>query len=118
MNRIALAVAVIVAAFGLVACGGDSSTTSSKQQHLDELAESYPEAKQAAEVSAALLGLAEGNAAGARESLATACPDTSPDEALAHLREAKEDIALSEEVGHLSRVRQREYVEIQLGEVC
>jgi|SRR5215203_924361 len=107
MNRIAVAVAAFVATLGLVACGGGSSSTSSKQQHLDQLAESYSEPKQAAEVSAALLDLAEGNLAGTREALATACPDASPDEALQHLREAKEDIALSEEVGNLSRVRQR-----------
>jgi hypothetical protein len=63
-------------------------------------------------------GSSSTNLSGTREALAIACPDASPDEALAHLREAKEDIALSEEVGQLSRVRQREYVEIQLGKVC
>ncbi|HEX4669230.1 MAG TPA: hypothetical protein VH275_04565 [Solirubrobacterales bacterium] len=118
MKRIATAVAVSIVALGLAACGGGSSPTSSKQQHLSELAEGAPDEMQAAGVSAALLDLAAGNNAGAREALATACPGTSPDDALENLREAKGDIALSEEAGHLSRMRQREYVEIEMGKVC
>jgi hypothetical protein len=57
MKRIAIAAALILAALGLVACGGSSSSTSAKQQHLHELAERYPEEKEAAEQAAAESGI-------------------------------------------------------------
>jgi hypothetical protein len=61
------------------------STDSPAQEHLDELAESYPELRESAFASAALLKLTEGDAAGAQAELAEACPDTAPAEAMEHL---------------------------------
>jgi uncharacterized protein HemY len=111
--------AVIVAALGLVACGGSGSSTSAKQEHLNELAEAAPEEMQAVDLSLALVAIQSGDEAGARADLAKACPGTSPDDALEHLKEVAKNVQGSEEVGHLSAKLQREYIENELARnVC
>jgi hypothetical protein len=116
MKRIAIAVAVIVAALGLVACGGGGSDESPKQQHLDELAESTPEATQQVERSLALVAIEAGDVAGARADLAKGCPDTPPDEAMEHLREIQTSLRIGNEVGGLGSKASRELIDAELRE--
>lgn len=97
MMRIVVAVAVVVAALGLVACGGGSST-SAKQQHLNELADEAPGLSQTVAASAALLDLSNGDTAGAEAELAEACPDTDPSETLEHLEEVRQAQGSREEL--------------------
>ncbi len=104
---IAVAVAMLLAALGLVACGGSGSSTSAKQKELHELAESLPEERQVAERSMALVDLSNGEVAAARAALAEGCPDTPPDESMEHLREIQQQTHGS-----------REDLEAELADLC